>query len=131
MPKNARKDHNGMHRVQAEKLRHKEKQRSSQGEDGDQEVLQILQKAHTSQGNKIILFSVSIFKEWTKMAENTKKSGKIATYFRELKSEFKRISWPSFKQVKNNTGIVIAFIVVLGIFIAIVDFIFNWLISLL
>ena len=65
------------------------------------------------------------------MAENTKKSGKIATYFRELKSEFKRISWPSFKQVKNNTGIVIAFIVVLGIFIAIVDFIFNWLISLL
>ena len=65
------------------------------------------------------------------MAENTKKSGKIATYFRELKSEFKRISWPSFKQVKNNTGIVVAFIVVLGIFIAIVDFIFNWLISLL
>ena len=65
------------------------------------------------------------------MAENTKKSGKIATYFRELKSEFKRISWPSFKQVKNNTGIVIAFIVVLGVFIAIVDFIFNWLISLL
>ena len=65
------------------------------------------------------------------MAENTKKSGRIATYFRELKSEFKRISWPSFKQVKNNTGIVIAFIVVLGVFIAIVDFIFNWLISLL
>ncbi len=65
------------------------------------------------------------------MAENTKKSGKIATYFRELKSEFKRISWPSFKQVKNNTGIVIAFIIILGVFIAIVDFIFNWLITLL
>ena len=65
------------------------------------------------------------------MAENTKKSGKIATYFRELKSEFKRISWPSFKQVKNTTGIVIAFIIILGVFIAIVDFIFNWLITLL
>ena len=65
------------------------------------------------------------------MAENTKKSGRIATYFRELKSEFKRISWPSFKQVKNNTGIVIAFIIILGVFIAIVDFIFNWLIALL
>lgn len=65
------------------------------------------------------------------MAENTKKSGKIATYFRELKSEFKRISWPSFKQVRNNTGIVIAFIIILGVFIAIVDFIFNWLITLL
>ena len=67
------------------------------------------------------------------MAENTqaKKSGKISTYFRELKAEFKRISWPSFKQVKNNTGVVIAFIVILGAFIALVDFIFNWLLTLL
>lgn len=67
------------------------------------------------------------------MAESTraKKSGKISTYFRELKAEFKRISWPSFKQVRNNTGVVIAFIVLLGAFIALVDFIFNWVISLL
>ncbi len=65
------------------------------------------------------------------MAENTqaKKSSKIKTYFRELKAEFKRISWPTFKQVRNNTGIVIAFIVILGAFIALVDFIFNWVIS--
>ena len=66
------------------------------------------------------------------MAENkTKKSGKISTYFRELKAEFKRISWPTFKQVRNNTGVVIAFIVILGAFIAVVDFLFNWLISLI
>ena len=67
------------------------------------------------------------------MAESTraKKSGKISTYFRELKAEFKRISWPSFKQVRNNTGVVIAFIVLLGAFIALADFIFNWVISLL
>lgn len=65
------------------------------------------------------------------MAENTqaKKSSKILTYFRELKAEFKRISWPSFKQVRNNTGIVIAFIIILGAFIALVDFIFNWLLT--
>ena len=64
------------------------------------------------------------------MAENkTNKSGKISTYFRELKVEFKRISWPTFKQVRNNTGVVIAFIVILGAFIAVVDFLFNWLLS--
>lgn len=56
-----------------------------------------------------------------------KKSGKIATFFRDLKTEFKRISWPSFKQVRNNTGIVIAFIIVLGLFIAAVDFLFTYL----
>lgn len=66
------------------------------------------------------------------MAENTKrKSGKISTYFRELKSEFKRISWPTFKQVRNNTGVVIAFIVILGAFIAVVDIFFEWLLTLL
>lgn len=63
------------------------------------------------------------------MAENTKvkKPSKIATFFRELKSEFKRISWPTFKQVINNTGIVIAFIVILGLFVALVDLGFTYL----
>lgn len=67
------------------------------------------------------------------MAENTKvkKPGKIATFFRELKSEFKRISWPTFKQVINNTGIVIAFIVILGLFVALVDLGFTYLYQLI
>lgn len=62
-------------------------------------------------------------------ATKTKKPSKIANYFRELKTEFKRISWPSFKQVRNNTGVVITFIILLGVFIAIVDFIFTYLLS--
>ncbi len=65
------------------------------------------------------------------MAEATKskKSNRIVSYFRELKSEFKKISWPSFKQVRNNTGVVIAFMVILALFIAVVDFIFTYLLS--
>ncbi len=60
------------------------------------------------------------------MAEKKQKqSGKISTYFRDLKAEFKRISWPTFKQVRNNTGVVIAFIVILGLFIALIDFGFT------
>ncbi len=65
------------------------------------------------------------------MAEATKakKPNKIATYFRELKSEFKKISWPRFKQVRNNTGVVITFIILLGAFIALVDLAFTYLLS--
>ena len=48
VPKNARKDHNGMHRVQAEKLRHDEKQEKRSRQTRDEQVLQILQKAHTA-----------------------------------------------------------------------------------
>ncbi len=67
------------------------------------------------------------------MAEATQKAkkgpGKVATYFREMKSEFKKIVWPSFKQVKNNTGVVITFIILLGVFISLIDLGFTYLLS--
>ena len=67
------------------------------------------------------------------MADEKKVSfaAKISRFFKDLKGEMKKIVWPSKKQIINNTGIVIAFIIILGVFIAIVDFIFNWLITLL
>ena len=67
------------------------------------------------------------------MAEATQKTkkapGKVSTYFRELKSEFKKIAWPSAKQVRNNTGVVLTFIIILGVFIALVDLGFTYLLS--
>ncbi len=69
------------------------------------------------------------------MAEATqkakKKPGKVSTYFRELRAEFKRISWPSFKQVRNNTGVVLAFIIILAVIIALFDLGFSSLWSLI
>ncbi len=52
---------------------------------------------------------------------------RIGSYFRELKSELKKVVWPSFKQVRNNTGIVIAAIIAVGAFIAILDFGFGFI----
>ena len=67
------------------------------------------------------------------MAEATQKAkkgpGKVATCFREMKSEFKKIVWPSFKQVRNNTGVVITFIILLGVFISLIDLGFTYLLS--
>ena len=42
--------------------------------------------------------------------EKAKKSGKktgAAKYFKELKSEIKKVTWPSFKKVRNNTFVVL------------------------
>ena len=50
---NAYKNHFSMHRVQKPKLRYQERQKAASGQDGDQEVLQILQKAYLTQGNEI------------------------------------------------------------------------------
>ena len=52
-------------------------------------------------------------------------------WFRDMKSELKLVQWPTRKQTINNTLIVIACVVVVGIFIALFDFVANQAISLL
>ena len=54
-----------------------------------------------------------------------KKSNKIFNYFKEVKSEIKKVMFPSFKQVKNNTLIVIACVLIIGAFIWVADLVFD------
>lgn len=54
---------------------------------------------------------------------------KIGGYFRELKSELKKVTWPTFKQVRNNTGIVLIAVIAVGAFVALLDFGFQYLFS--
>lgn len=64
----------------------------------------------------------------TKNSAKEKKPGffsRIGKWFRDLKSECKKIVWPTRKQTTNNTLIVLATILVIGVFIWILDAIFN------
>ena len=56
---------------------------------------------------------------------------RIGRWLRELKSELKKVQWPSKKQTVNNTGIVIACVGVVGLFIWIFDFAASGLINAL
>ena len=47
--------------------------------------------------------------------------GAIARYFRELRSELKKVVWPTPKQVLKNTLIVLACIIIVGVFICLFD----------
>ena len=47
--------------------------------------------------------------------------GKICKYFRELRSELKKVVWPTAKQVAKNTLIVLACVFVVGVFIWLFD----------
>ena len=75
------------------------------------------------------------------MAEANKKQnwfvrtwGKIRKYLRETKSELKKVTYPSSKQVINNTLIVLLCVLIVGIFVWIFDgiatFVVQGLISL-
>ena len=64
------------------------------------------------------------------MSEKKEKKS-LADFFRGYKSELKKIVWPSWKTILKNTGIVVTFIIVLGLFIYGVDFLFSFLFKLI
>ena len=49
--------------------------------------------------------------------------GGICRYFRELKSELKKVTWPSVQTVLKNTLVVAACVVCVGVFIWLFDFV--------
>ena len=62
------------------------------------------------------------------MAEANKKENffvrgfkRIKKWFREMKSELKKVVWPTGKQVVNNVLITLACVLVVGIFIWVFD----------
>ena len=71
------------------------------------------------------------------MAEGKKQNwfvrawGAICRYFRELRSELKKVVWPTPKQVVKNTLIVLACVLIVGVFIWVFDFIAREVISAL
>ena len=65
-------------------------------------------------------------------AKKDKKSDKkpgffarIGKWLKDMKSELKKVQWPTRKQTVNNTLIVIACVVVVGIFIWLFDLVAN------
>jgi len=74
-------------------------------------------------------------KDTVKKADSSKKSGskkdavkksdnalkKTAKYFKDLKVEFKKVTWPKKDKVFNNTIAVISGVLLIGTFIALVD----------
>ncbi len=57
--------------------------------------------------------------------------GKIRKYFRELRSELKKVVWPTPKQVLKNTLVVAACVLVVGAFIWLFDAVAGFGIGLL
>ena len=72
------------------------------------------------------------------MAEANKKpnffvrtGSRIARWFREMRSELKKVVWPSGKQLLNNTLIVLAAVLIVGVIVCLFDYVAGWGIGLL
>ncbi len=51
-----------------------------------------------------------------------KKQNRIAKWFKDLRTEFKKVVWPSKKKVINNTSIVLVTMIVASVFVGGLDF---------
>lgn len=56
---------------------------------------------------------------------------RLKKYFKDTKSELKKVTWPSKEKLKQNTGVILVFIVLIGVFLFAFDMLFSWVFSLL
>ena len=105
-----------LRRLQAAELWNHQKQEKQPRAAGNEQILPLLQKAHCSQRNKIT--AGGFFRL------NTKPNifARLSRWFREMKSELKKVVWPNRKQLINNTWIVLVMLVVVGAIIAAYDY---------
>lgn len=70
----------------------------------------------------------------SKAKAKVKKPNRFIKFFKDLKSELKKVVWPSRKQVVNNTGVVLTVMIIVGLFLTAIDsglgFIVNKLVSI-
>ena len=70
-------------------------------------------------------------KDKKKSKKKEKKNGGLGKKTRETMSELKKVTWPTFGEVVKKTGIVIAFVVLFGLFFYGVNALLGWLVTLL
>ena len=51
---------------------------------------------------------------------------KMVNYFKDVKSEMKKVVWPTFAKVRQNTLIVIVYVLIVGVVIWALDMLFTW-----
>ncbi len=63
------------------------------------------------------------------MADDAKKKGgiikRIGKFFREVKVELKKVTWPTKKQLIRNTVVVLIFLAVIGVLVFLFDLLFQ------
>ncbi len=66
------------------------------------------------------------------MADNKSvKRAKSMRFFRETKSELKKVSWPTKEQLFRNTVVILAFVIITTIILSLLDLGFEKLLSLI
>jgi preprotein translocase subunit SecE len=53
----------------------------------------------------------------------------VRDFFHDVMVEFRRVSWPTRREVAGSTAVVVVMVVILAVFLASVDNILSWLVG--
>ena len=81
--------------------------------------------------NKVVEVKANDLAKDKKKKEKVKKPNKIAKALKDTGNELKKVSWPGFKQVVKQTGIVLVFVLVFAVVLFGFDRLCSWLSGLL
>ena len=79
------------------------------------------------QDNKVVEVKAKDVAKDKKKKDKAKKPNKMAKALKDTGNELKKVSWPGFKQVVKQTGIVLAFVLVFGVVLFGFDRLCSWL----
>ena len=81
--------------------------------------------------NKVVEVKAKDVAKDKKKKEKVKKPNKVAKALKDTGNELKKVSWPGFKQVVKQTGIVLAFVIVFALVLFGFERLCAWLAGLL
>ena len=50
---------------------------------------------------------------------------RIGRFFKDVKSELKKVTWPTKNQAVKNTVVVFVFLIIIGLFVFLIDLLFQ------
>jgi preprotein translocase subunit SecE len=62
-------------------------------------------------------------------SQETRPVGRIGRFFqflRDVRNELRKVTWPTFDELKKSTIVIVIFVTVLGIAIGLMDILFQW-----
>src|SRR2546421_410646 len=111
----AREHHHGMHHVQEPELLHDEEPAQAPRAGRVEEVLPAVQQADGAQGVEVM----------TTAALEPPRQGWLRRAWDfvtvQVPAEVRKVTWPSWDELKKATGVIVVFVIFLGVLIGIMD----------
>lgn len=81
--------------------------------------------------NKVVEVKAKDVAKKKKEKQKVKQPSKIVKSLKDTSAELKKVTWPKFKEVVKQTGIVLAVVVIFALVVFGLDRLCSWLIGLL